>query len=100
MTAPSSTQTVTVKLSASLRAAAGVKEVPVPWTPQMNVRDLLLALGARSPALAERLLDADQGLNKGMQVLVNGRHIDFLSGLDTPISATDSVMLIPPVGGG
>lgn len=100
MTAPTSTQTVTVKLSASLRAAAGIKEVHVPWTPQMNVRDLLLALGARSPALAERLLDHDQALSKGIQVLVNGRHIDFLSGLDTPIGATDSVMLIPPVGGG
>ncbi|GAB4418778.1 MAG: hypothetical protein KatS3mg051_0229 [Anaerolineae bacterium] len=100
MTAPSSTQTVTVKLSASLRAAAGVKEIHVPWVPAMNVRDLLHTLSAGNPALADRLLDSDQGLNKGMQVLVNGRHIDFLSGLDTPVQATDSVMLIPPVGGG
>lgn len=100
MTAPSSTPTVTVKLSASLRAAAGLKEAHLPWTPAMTVRDLLYALGALNPALAERLLDHDQGLSKGVQVLVNGRHIDFLSGLDTPISAADKVMLIPPVGGG
>lgn len=100
MTAPTSTQTVTVKLSASLRAAAGVKEVRVPWAPAMTVRDLLHILSAGNPALAERLLDAGQELNKGLQVLVNGRHIDFLSGLDTPVAETDHVMLIPPVGGG
>ncbi len=100
MTAPSSTQTVTVKLSASLRAAAGLKEVHIPWTPAMTVRELLHALSALSPVLADRLLDHDQELNKGIQVLVNGRHIDFLSGLETPIGATDSVLLIPPVGGG
>ncbi|MEW6579347.1 MAG: ubiquitin-like small modifier protein 1 [Chloroflexota bacterium] len=93
-------QMVTVRLSASLRAAAGAKEVTVPCAPDTTVRTLLHAIGAANPALAERLLDAQQDLNKGTQVLVNGRHIDFLGGLDTPIQATDSVMLIPPVGGG
>ncbi|MEP0761968.1 MAG: MoaD/ThiS family protein [Chloroflexota bacterium] len=93
-------QTVTVRLSASLRAAAGAKEVTVPCALDTTVRVLLHALGAANPALAERLLDSQQDLNRGVQVLVNGRHIDFLSGLDTPIQPTDSVMLIPPVGGG
>ena len=58
------------------------------------------AIGAANPALAERLLDSQQDLNKGVQVLVNGRHIDFLNGLETPLQPTDSVMLIPPVAGG
>jgi molybdopterin synthase sulfur carrier subunit len=92
--------TVTVRLSASLRTAAGAKEVTVPCAPDTTVRALLHALGAANAALAERLLDAQQDLNRGVQVLVNGRHIDFLSGLETLIQPTDSVMLIPPVGGG
>jgi len=91
---------VTVRLSASLRAAAGTKEVTVPCAPGTTVRALLYAISATNLTLAERLLDAQQDLNKGVQVLVNGRHIDFLAGLDTPLQATDSVMLIPPVGGG
>jgi len=93
-------QMVTVRLSASLRAAAGTKEVTVPCAPGTTVRALLHAISAANPALAERLLDTQQDLNKGVQVLINGRHIDFLGGLDTPIQVTDSVMLIPPVGGG
>ncbi len=93
-------QTVTVRLSASLRAAAGAKEVSVPCAPDTTVRALLHAIGAANPALAERLLDSQQDLNKGVQVLVNGRHIDFLNGLETPLQPTDSVMLIPPVAGG
>ncbi|MCZ7539907.1 MAG: MoaD family protein [Anaerolineae bacterium] len=93
-------QMITVRLSASLRAAAGAKEVTVPCAPGTTVRALLYAIGAANAALAERLLDAQQDLNKGTQVLVNGRHIDFLAGLETPLQPTDSVMLIPPVGGG
>ncbi|MCL4237548.1 MAG: MoaD/ThiS family protein [Anaerolineae bacterium] len=92
--------TVTVRFSASLRAAAGTKEMAVPCAPDTTVRALLHAISAGNPALADRLLDSQQDLSQGTQVLINGRHIDFLGGLETPIQPTDSVMLIPPVGGG
>jgi molybdopterin converting factor small subunit len=33
-------------------------------------------------------------------VLVNGRSLDFLDGLDTIIAPNDNLSLFPPVGGG
>jgi molybdopterin converting factor small subunit len=35
-----------------------------------------------------------------MVVLKNGNHVKHLSGLDTKLDDGDTVVLIPPVGGG
>ncbi len=50
--------------------------------------------------LAHVILTPNGELAEGIMMIVGGRHIDFLQGLDTPIGAADDVMLIPPLSGG
>ncbi|HCA40738.1 MAG TPA: hypothetical protein DEP01_04035 [Aminobacterium sp.] len=36
----------------------------------------------------------------GTIIMVNGKHIVHLQGLDTPLNDSDTVNIFPPVGGG
>jgi molybdopterin synthase sulfur carrier subunit len=92
--------TKTIRLSASLRQIAGAKEVAVDVPPGATVADLLGALAAAYPALGARILDDGGSLNAGIQLLIDGRHIDFLQGVDSPVEQAGDLMLIPPVSGG
>lgn len=60
-----------------------------------NVEALLQALVAGSPdaALAAEAVFPGDALHEDLHVLVNGRNIDFLAGLETPLTADDAVTL-------
>lgn len=90
----------TIRLSATLRTVAGAKEIQVRVEPSATVRDLLQTLWEDNPALAAHALNVEGGLNDGIQLIVGGRHIEFLQGLDTPIGSQDSFLMIPPLAGG
>jgi len=89
-----------IRLSATLRTLAGAKSIEVPLPPGATVRDLLVHLIDAYPLLADRVIGPDGGLSEGIQLIISGRHIDFLQGLDTPIGAQDDVLMIPPLSGG
>ena len=79
-----------VELLGEVRKAAGRATVDVEAD---SVRGLLVALGdAVSPAFA-RLLSKDGTLQPDVEVLVNGRNIQFLNLLETPLRATDQVTI-------
>jgi molybdopterin synthase sulfur carrier subunit len=90
----------TVKLLATLRSVAGAKEISVPVGADATVRDLLQSINRVNPALGARILEDDGQLKNGFQLVVGGRHVDLLQGLDTPVADADNLMLIPPVSGG
>jgi molybdopterin synthase sulfur carrier subunit len=90
----------TVRLSASLRSLAGTKEIQVRLSPQAVVRDLLQSLKHTYPALSDFVVASDGGLNNGVLLIVGGRHIEFLQGLDTPLGQQDDLLLVPPLSGG
>ncbi len=92
--------TVTLRLSAQLRDIAGAKAVELPVPADGTVRDLLRALRVQQPALADRTLNPDDTLRTGIQLIMGGRHIDFLQGLDTPLAGQTDLLLIPPLAGG
>ncbi len=94
------TITKTVKLSATLRQIADAKVLEVDLARDATVRDLLQVLSVRYPALAEFILASSDALKPGIQLLVDGRHIDFLQGFDTPLEQAQQVFLIPPIMGG
>ena len=78
----------------------GANEAKVDVAAGDTVRDVLEKLTAAYPALGERILDADGGLQSSILVLVNGRSAKFLDGLDSPIQESDQLALFPTVGGG
>jgi sulfur-carrier protein len=65
-----------------------------------NVRELVDALVEKFPALRQQLLTEDGGLNRFVNVYVNGQDVRYLDGLETAVSGQDEVRLLPAMAGG
>jgi molybdopterin synthase sulfur carrier subunit len=89
----------TVKLFATLRDLAGAKTLDIPFE-RGSVRDLVRAIGEVCPPIAAKMLDEQGQLNGVVHILVNGRNVEWLQGMDTSIEADDDLILIPPAAGG
>ena len=90
---------MTVKYFGQIRElVGGLKQEP--WRQsEPRVSALLRALGQRHKLLEKRLWEGDQ-LSSTMIILVNGRSIDFLNGIETPLHPDDTVDVFPVEGGG
>ncbi|TKJ29191.1 MAG: molybdopterin synthase sulfur carrier subunit [Chloroflexi bacterium B3_Chlor] len=87
-----------VRIYGTLRPLVGATEVEVEASG--TVREVLQELTAEYSALKERVLDDAGNLQSSINVLVNGRSIRFLDGLNTTVQEGDELALFPPVGGG
>ncbi|HZP72275.1 MAG TPA: ubiquitin-like small modifier protein 1 [Gaiellaceae bacterium] len=76
--------------------AAGRRTVAVEAA---TVREALDALVAEHPALEPRVLAGD-GVPSFLNVFVDGEDVRLLDGLETPVGATSTVLLLPAVAGG
>jgi len=69
-----------------------------------TVRELLLLLSRKYGEKVDKWLWKGTGSNRtliaGTMILVNGRHVQHLQGLDTPLMDEDRVSIFPPAGGG
>jgi molybdopterin synthase sulfur carrier subunit len=75
--------------------------VPLEQTgPGSTVRELVAEMVARWPGLRPEMVDEQGNLLQRIQIMVNGRNIRYLNGLDTVLADTSSVAIFPPVGGG
>jgi MoaD family protein len=87
-----------VRIPPVLRASAGdQKQVEVSGS---TVGEVIDALVERFPPLRDHLLTADGTLNRFVNVYVNGRDIRYEQELATPVSASDTVVLLPAMAGG
>lgn len=88
-----------VKFLATYRHIAGCKSCDVPAP--ANVLELMDELARRWPAFRTLILSED-GTDKGDDViiLVNGRHIEHLDGVQTKLTEQDYVVITPLVAGG
>ena len=89
-----------VRLYARLRQIAETRELELSVGVEQTVGDVLRELVVRFPGLNEAIWHADGSLVGHVAVLLNGRDIRHLTGLDTPICMTDQMDIFPPVGGG
>ncbi|MGD9030792.1 MAG: MoaD/ThiS family protein [Anaerolineae bacterium] len=89
-----------VKVFSTLRPLVGARELDFEVEDGDTVRDVLETLIARYPPLGERVLDDDGHVHDSIHVLVNGRSISFLDGLETVVGDGDRLALFPAVGGG
>ncbi|GAD81459.1 MoaD/ThiS family protein [Nocardia asteroides] len=65
-----------------------------------TLRDVLDTLRTRSPALERRLRDERGTLRRYVNFYIDGDECRTLDGVDTPLSATTELMIIPAVAGG
>jgi len=90
----------TLKLFATLRDLTGVRELEVPFQHGQTVRELVETIRDIQPELAEEIVNAEGEMTGLVHILVHGRHIQWLDGLDTVIKDSDLVVLMPPSAGG
>jgi len=87
-----------VRIPPVLRAQAGnQKKVEVSGA---TVGETLNSLIGDFPGLKEQIFTEDGGLNRFVNVYVNGRDVRYEQELDTPVGATDEVILLPAMAGG
>lgn len=90
----------TIKLFATLRDVAGVRELHVPLQDGQTVRDLVKLVQDACPALGDAMLDAHGELSGFVHIMVQGRNVQWLQGMETVIHDHDSLVFIPPAAGG
>lgn len=88
-----------VKFFATYRPITGCSMVEAPEQP--DVLSLLEWLMLEFPGLKGELLD-DSGTEIAWDciVMVNGRHVEHMDGVATPLSSDDTVAVFPLVAGG
>jgi len=88
-----------LKFFATYRDLTGCKEINIPAPPTAIA--LLEALAERyGSAMRKKMFTESGEITEDVILLVNGRHIAHLSGVDTPLSDDDTISLFPLVAGG
>lgn len=89
-----------IRTYATLRDLLGVNAIDLPLAAQTDIRAVLDRLATDYPSLAGKLWDATGAWSGFVTVLLNGRSVEYLQGLATPVQDDDTLSLFPPVGGG
>ncbi len=90
---------VTVRVFSTLKDVFGQTEIGVPFEQGCDLKSLLMTIC--STPQRQRAIFLDTGLLKPeLQVLVNGRNVRFLDGLQTDLRSGDEVAVFPPMYGG
>jgi sulfur-carrier protein len=86
-----------VRIPPTLREeAGGEREVLADGA---SVREVLVDLAQRFPALGSRILD-NGGIAPFVNVYVEGEDVRTREGLDTPVGEASTVILLPAMAGG
>jgi MoaD family protein len=88
----------TVKIPPVLRSSTGgEKEVAADGS---DVGAVLRELAERHPATERQLFQEDGQLNRYVNVYLNDEDVRVLDGLETPVKAQDTLVILPAMAGG
>ena len=88
----------TVKIPPVLRSrTGGESEVAVAGA---SVGEVLAALADAHPDTRDQLFSDDGQLNRYVNVYLNDEDVRVLDGLDTTVSGSDTVVILPAMAGG
>ena len=88
----------TIKIPPVLRpSVGGEKEVQASGE---NIGDVLRSLASDHPSTESQLFSADGQLNRYVNVYLNDEDVRVLGGLDTAVSESDTVVILPAMAGG
>jgi molybdopterin synthase sulfur carrier subunit len=91
---------VQVKFLATIRGSAGEPSTELLCAPHDTARTLMRGLIKKYGQKFEEDTLEGVDLKSGIKIIINGRDIDYLNGLDTQIKDGDVIVIIPPVAGG
>ncbi|MFW6338622.1 MAG: MoaD/ThiS family protein [Alkalispirochaetaceae bacterium] len=91
---------IDVKLFATLRLELGRGALSIECEEPLTVRELIEEVGRQTGTDIGRFLLTEEGeLQVGTMILVDGKNIHHLNGLETTVTSAD-VSIFPPAGGG
>jgi len=92
---------VTLKFIGALRHASGTDSLSLDCEPNSSIMDVLNSVAKKSSTLRRNLLDEQlEKPTPNALILVNGREISVLDGLQTKLRDGDEVIFVPVVHGG
>jgi molybdopterin synthase sulfur carrier subunit len=65
-----------------------------------NVGEVLRSLAGQHPDTERQLFGEDGSLNRYVNVYLNDEDVRVLDGLDTPVEAQDTLVILPAMAGG
>jgi sulfur-carrier protein len=87
-----------VKIPPVLRSSVGgAKEVEASGA---SVGDVLRSLAEQHPATESQLFSEEGDLNRYVNVYLNDEDVRVLDGLDTTVSESDTIVILPAMAGG
>ena len=89
--------TIEVNVTSTLQTLVGAKAVQGEGD---TVGALLADLNAKYPGFKEQISGDDGELHRFVNVYVNDEDIRYLDALDTPLSDSDVVSILPALAGG
>ena len=92
---------LTVKFIGALRHTSGRTQLTVDYNEGMALKDLLTKIGQEFPELGKPFGDPQTGDSASNPlILVNGREISVLNGLETKLSDGNEIVFVPVIHGG
>lgn len=89
---------VELRFFASFREAVGSRVIEREYNAEQSVGDILVELSDEHGNL--QFFEEDGELRQHLSIMVNGRDISFLDGLETSVEDGDVLAMFPPVAGG
>jgi molybdopterin synthase sulfur carrier subunit len=88
----------TIRIPPVLRpSVGGEREVSAGGS---SVGEVLQALAEAHPQTQSQLFGPDGGLNRYVNVYLNDEDVRVLHGLETPVAASDTLVILPAMAGG
>ena len=92
---------LTLKFIGALRQISGKAQLTVTYHEKMSLKDLITNMSQEMPKLDKTFSDKlNDSKSSNTLVLINGREISVLNGLETALNDGDEIVFIPVVHGG
>jgi molybdopterin synthase sulfur carrier subunit len=92
---------LTIKFIGALRHLSGKTQLTINFQEGMSLKELVTKISQQMPKLEKTF--SDQQLNDSRSnalILINGREISVLNGLETKLKDGDEIVFVPVVHGG
>lgn len=92
---------VIIKFIGPLRHVSGIGELALNFKGAVSIRGLMCEITRELPVLTQSLIDQQlEDPRPNALIIVNGKEISVLNGLETKLQDGDEVVLVPVVHGG